>query len=221
MNDNSRKQGASKKSRRAAVTSESSKASEETVKQILLASRGVLIEHGYAGFTTRRVAEAAAISPGNLSYHFPTKRELLQALITQLTTDYAAQFQAILANSAIPSGQEVQQLVQWLLADAVTDEGVRTFRELWAMSLHDEVICKAIDDLYDTLMKLVAELLQRSHPYADAKAVGEVVQVLALFSEGSIVLYGTRRHRNISFERIIELVTSILEGMTPDLHDPA
>lgn len=194
-----------------------SKTTEKTLKRILQAARGVLIEYGYAGFTTRRVAEVAAISPGNLSYHFATKRELLQALIAQLVADYAAQFRAILSSAEIPAGQELQHLVQWLLTDALTEEGVNTFRELWAMSLHDTYIRHAIDDLYDTLMEIVAELLQRAHPNVDADAIREVVQCLALISEGSIVLYGTRRERAVSFERIIELTTSLLERIAPEL----
>ena len=38
------------------------------------------MERGYAGFTTRLVAEAAGISPGNLSYHLPNKSELLSSV---------------------------------------------------------------------------------------------------------------------------------------------
>ena len=193
--------------------------SQATVEQILSSARGVLIEHGHAGFTTRRVAEAAGISPGNLSYHFPSKRQLLQALIARLVTDYSSQFEAFLANVEIPAGQELQHLVRWLLTDAVTEEGVRTFRELWAMSLHDTAICRAVDDLYDELMGHVVTLLQRSRPNADARAVREAVQCLALMSEGSIVLYGTRRQRAVSFDRIIEVTITLLEQIAPELQN--
>ena len=194
--------------------------SQATIEHILRAARGVLVKHGHAGFTTRRVAEAAAISPGNLSYHFPSKRELLQALIARLVTDYAEQFQALLSDAEIPAGQELKHLVRWLLSDAVTEEGVRTFRELWAMSLHDVVIRRATDDLYDKLMGHVAALLQRAHPNAEAKTIRELVQYLALISEGSIVLYGTRRRRAVPFDRIIDLTVLQLEHIAPGLQTP-
>lgn len=217
MNDNPGSTKASVERRGGKVTKS---ASQVTVEHILLAARGVLIEHGHAGFTTRRVAEAAGISPGNLSYHFPSKRELLQALIARLVSDYSGQFEAFLSNADIPAGQELQHLVRWLLTDAVTEEGVRTFRELWAMSLHDAVICRAVDDLYDELMGHVVTLLRRSCPNADANAVREAVQCLALMSEGSIVLYGTRRQRTVSFDRIVELTIYLLERIAPDLQPP-
>ena len=217
MSDNSGTRKATAERRSGHVTKS---ASQVTVAHILLAARGVLIEHGHAGFTTRRVAEAARISPGNLSYHFPSKRELLQALISRLVTDYSGHFEAFLANVEIPAGEELQHLVRWLLTDAVTEEGVRTFRELWAMSLHDAVICRAVDDLYDALMAHVATLLRRSYPNADANAVREAVQCLALMSEGSIVMYGTRRQRAVSFDRIIDLTILLLDRIAPELQTP-
>ena len=192
-------------------------ASQETVDRILQAARDVLMEHGHAGFTTRRVAEAAGISPGNLSYHFPSKRLLLQALITRLVADYSRQFEAFLSDAEIPAKDGLHHLVRWLLNDAVQEEGVRTFRELWALSLHDPVICRAIDDLYDELMGHVEALLRRSNPNLDSDAIREVVQFLALMSEGSIVLYGTRRGRAVSFDRMIELTILLIDRIAPGL----
>ena len=189
---------------------------QATIDRILQAARDVLVEHGHAGFTTRRVAGAAGISPGNLSYHFPTKAQLLQALITRLVADYSDQFGALLDNAEIAADLGLENLVRWLLNDAVREEGVRTFRELWAMSLHDPVIGRATDDLYDQLMGHVEALLRRSNPHVDAVAIREVVQYLALMSEGSIVLYGTRRQRAVSFERVIELTIWMIKQIALD-----
>ena len=194
-------------------------ASVKTTRHILKSARDVLVTHGHSGFTTRRVAEAAGISPGNLSYHFPSKRELLQALIGQLVADYLGNFEAILSSVEIPRGQELQHLARWLLTDAVDKDSMSLFRELWAMSLNDDVVREEIDNLYDELMARVAALLQRSYPNADVQAIREVVQYLALMSEGSIVLYGTRRQRAVSFERIMELTVFLAGCLAPELRD--
>ena len=191
-----------------------------TVDQILECGRRVLIEHGHVGFTTRRVAEAAAISLGNLTYHFPTKSELLRALVNRLVAEYSGQFDALLTDSETPNEQQIESLVRWLLTDAVTEETVRIFRELWAMSLHDEMIRQAVDDLYDSLMNGAALLLRRSRPDIDVKSIRELVQVLALLSEGSTVLFGTCRERVVPFERVIELVMPMLAAIVPDLRQP-
>ena len=198
-------------------TSVQSSGSSETYERILGCAHQVLIKHGYAGFTTRRVATAASISLGNLTYHFPSKRDLLQAVVAYLVAKYSNQFDAIISDPDIPKGQELKSLLRWLLTDAVDDENVRISRVLWAISLHDDVIRNAMDDLYDDLMSKVVQLLKRSHPNANIQSIREIVQLLGLLTEGSIVLYGTRRDRVVPVERIIELSTALLGSISPEL----
>ena len=49
-------------------------------ERVLDSAEQVLLRQGYAGFSTRRVAQEANIALGNLTYHFPTKAELVRAL---------------------------------------------------------------------------------------------------------------------------------------------
>jgi hypothetical protein len=81
------------------------------------------------------------------------------------------------------------------------------------MALHDDVIREMTDDFYDDLMERVVTALQGSHPNADKATIQEIVHVLLLLSEGTIVLFGTRRERAVSVERIIELTTSKFEAL--------
>jgi AcrR family transcriptional regulator len=186
-----------------------------TVERILNAAQQVLVTRGYAGFTMRLVAQTAEISPGNLTYHFQSKSELLRALIFRLMEIYARQFDDLVSASDISLGQDLEQLVHWLMMENVSEETVRISRELWAMALHDEVIRDAVDDFYDELIKRLVQLLARSRPNAELTAIHELVQFLALLSEGTAVLFGTRRKRAVSFERIVELAAPLLEALEP------
>jgi AcrR family transcriptional regulator len=155
--------------------------------------------------------------PGNLSYHFPSKRELLRAVIAKLVGEYSERLQAFVSEPDIPLGQELESLVDWLLTDAVTPQTVRIFRELWAMSLHDAVIRRAVDDFYDEVIDGVVQVLRRARPSADITAIRELVHMLAIMSEGSCVLYGMRKERAVPHRRIIELVPALLRAVAPDL----
>ena len=187
--------------------------SNGTVARILDAAQQVLIAHGYAGFTMRLVARSGGISPGNLTYHFPSKNELLRAVITRILEGYSRQFDKILSDPDVPDGQELERLVHWLLMDSTTEETVRVSREIWAMALHDSVIRKAADDFYDELLERLVTLLQRSRPNTDRASIREMVHFLALLSEGTAVLYGTRRERTVRIERIIELAAELLRSL--------
>ena len=61
-----------------------------------------------------------------------------RAVVAHMVAGYSTQFEALLTDTRLRPGQDLKSLVQWLLADAVTEETVRTFRELWAISLHDD-----------------------------------------------------------------------------------
>ena len=185
----------------------------KTIEQILEAAYQVLVTNGYAGFTMRLVAQSAGISPGNLTYHFPRKNILLRALITRIMDDYSRQLDVMFSDSDISSEHEIEELVHWVFMDSVSEGTVRISREIWAMALHDDDIKEAIDDFYDILMERLVDMLQRSHPNTKKATLTEIVHILVQVAEGTAVLFGTRRKRTVSIERMIELTTQLLNSL--------
>lgn len=59
------------------------------VRRILDAARDVLIDRGYEGASTNRIAEVAGISPGSLYQYFPNKDVIIAAVIDDYTDDIA------------------------------------------------------------------------------------------------------------------------------------
>ncbi|MFF2848792.1 TetR/AcrR family transcriptional regulator [Streptomyces sp. NPDC058001] len=70
------------------------------VERILDAGRQTLIEYGYEGASTSRIATAAGISPGSLYQYFPHKDAIVSAvleryshaLVSRVTTQMSGQF---------------------------------------------------------------------------------------------------------------------------------
>ncbi|MEW9922017.1 TetR/AcrR family transcriptional regulator [Marimonas sp. MJW-29] len=191
------------------------KGSDATVERIIIAAKQVLLEVGSVNLTMRKVAEAAGLALGNVTYHFPSKRDLLIALIQILTTHYAEQFGNILREIAKDPDSTPDQLVSWLLTDAAEYETVVIFRELWAMSLRDDLIRDTIDNFYDRHMAEVAAKIEELYPEVEPQAAAEFVQILAMLSEGTTVLYGTRRDRRVRHERAVERACEIMREFLP------
>jgi AcrR family transcriptional regulator len=61
-------------------------AAKDTRQTILNAAFELFRKQGYAATTVQQVAEASTISKGNLTYHFPNKRDLYAAVNGQATT---------------------------------------------------------------------------------------------------------------------------------------
>jgi hypothetical protein len=75
--------------------------------------------------------------------------------------------------------------------DSTIEGTVLSGRELWAMSLHDKIIQRTVDEFYDELMENKVQTLLSCYPKADIGSIRELVKFLAIMSEGTIVLYQT------------------------------
>lgn len=71
--------------------------SRATVDAMLEAAAQVLVEHGYEGATTARVAERAGVSIGSLYQYFPNKEALIAALVERHAGDLIALAEATVA----------------------------------------------------------------------------------------------------------------------------
>ncbi|MEC8811569.1 MAG: TetR/AcrR family transcriptional regulator [Pseudomonadota bacterium] len=67
-----------------------------TVNAIIQASAQILVEEGYAGLTTNRVAERAGVSIGSVYEYFPGKEAMVAAVATQLVEVMLAEMQSAL-----------------------------------------------------------------------------------------------------------------------------
>lgn len=70
----------------------------KTKQKILNAALDVLMENGFPALTQTRIAEVAGVSQGNLTYHFPTRTDLLKAVVEEtkarMTAIRAAELEA-------------------------------------------------------------------------------------------------------------------------------
>lgn len=58
--------------------------SAETRRRLVAAGTDCLVQHGYSGLTTAAVAERCAVSRGAMHHHFPTRLDLVAAVIEQV-----------------------------------------------------------------------------------------------------------------------------------------
>lgn len=84
----------------------------ETRRKILDAAVQQLAQRGYAGLRTTDVAEAAGVSKGALTHHFPSKDELVQAVIEHVFQRASEQ-----ARRRAHRQMSVDQAIRALIAD--------------------------------------------------------------------------------------------------------
>lgn len=216
---NSRTAGTSSSRRRAGGV-RSSATSADTRQVILAAAEKILIKVGYANFTTRKVAAAAGIAVGNLTYHFPNKVALTEALIDYILGRYVHQIRnpSTTIVNGTPSGNPLEDLIRWTINDAVTPPIGRVCRELWAMACHQKFAARAMDGFYLKVTQAAAQLAKSVYPaMTDAEAT-HLTYFMAILSEGAVVLFGTNSDARKLLPGVIELAVRAIGHLSkPEL----
>jgi AcrR family transcriptional regulator len=185
----------------------------DTRQVILGAAEEVLIAVGYASFTTRKVAHAAGIAIGNLTYHFPNKTDLTEALIDYVLERYLKHIRAPrIADSGNGNGNHpLSELVRWTMTDAVNPHIVRLCRELWAMACHQKIAARAMDELYRRIMQAAVDVVRAANPQLTPEEALHLTYFLALLSEGTVVLFGTNPAAEQLLPGVIDLAVEAAE----------
>ncbi|MFZ0729043.1 MAG: TetR/AcrR family transcriptional regulator [Methylovirgula sp.] len=138
-------------------------------QQILAKAMPLFARHGFAGTTTRRIADAACISEALLFKHFPTKSAVYAAILT----DVCEADPGLLRLRALPPSTGtlvifVQSMINWFLARPGPAERNEKLRLVLFSLLEDGEFAQI---LFDKVEQLVAPIFIDS--LAQAIATGD------------------------------------------------
>jgi AcrR family transcriptional regulator len=123
---------------------------EQTRAKLLDATIQSVLEVGYAGTTTRRVAELAGVSQGAQSHHFPRRVDLVGAAVEELATRRVAELRELAGDLPAAPNQKVAALLDLLWAD-YSSPIFTVFVKLWVAAADDE-------ELYTRLIPVERQL---------------------------------------------------------------
>lgn len=157
-----------------------SAAPADTRDRILGAALQVMGEHGVAGLTNRRVAAAAGLSLGSLTYHFPSQTDLLREGLARFVAEEIARIEAI-ADSVVAEGgmDGAAAAVERTLAAMTFGAAELGVYEVYLQAARDPDLRGAAQECFDAYERLATTLLDRlGVPHAAATAPHVVALVL-------------------------------------------
>lgn len=158
--------------------------------RVLDAAAASFQTQGYRGSSMQDIVISAGVSGGALHHHFPTKRDLAHAVITERVSSELKQTW-ISAVQAAPTAAEGIVKVFEDVADALDDRGAVSGCPLGNLSLElslgDDVLRAAIEDEYKAWRSAIAACLKRDAdagraPFAMEDAAGLADTVVAMFT---------------------------------------
>jgi len=90
-------------------------AANNSREQMLNAAEDVVIESGVNGMTLEAVAARAGVSKGGLLYHFPSKDELIKAMVSRIASVVSNRFAEELAVEPPGRGRHARTLLRVML----------------------------------------------------------------------------------------------------------
>lgn len=114
----------------------------ETRAQILAAGKSALLDSGYAGLSTRRVADAAGVPLSQIHYHFGSRQNLVLAVLAEENAKLL-QRQTKLYGTEMPVWRQWEQACDFL-EDDLRSGYVRVLQEMTAAGWSDAEISEAV-----------------------------------------------------------------------------
>ncbi len=112
-------------------------------RALIEAAKKVLRRDGYAGFSTREVAEQAGVPLSQIHYHFGSKTGLVLALFEHQNNELLSRQRAMFDDTSIPLSARWDRACDYLDED-IASGYVRTLQELIAASWSDPEISKVV-----------------------------------------------------------------------------
>ena len=166
---------------------------QETKRELLEAAQKVLLEDGYSGLSTRRIADAANTQMSQIQYHFGSKEGMILALFEYLN-EQLIERQTEAFNDPNMSVSEKWALSCDYLDEDIASGYVRVLMELTAAGWSNPAIGAAVRAAYaewrDLIIKLARELEEKTGslgPFSP-EDVGALVSAGFIGAEAAIML---------------------------------
>jgi AcrR family transcriptional regulator len=192
----------------------------DTGTLILDAARRRLLADGYAGLSTRKVAEEAGVPVSQLHYHFGSKQGLILALFEEENQRRLERQRSMYAEDA-PLWQRYERACDFLEEDL--DSGyVRVLQEMIAAGWSNREVCDGVRELLGGWVALLAEVAreaERRHGTLGPFTAEELAALVAsaFFGSESLLLLGFDREVlpiRSALRRVGVLIRQLEEGST-------
>ena len=161
-------------------------AARSTAEELLLdAAERLLVELGYGGITTRRLAEAAGVNHGLVHYYFGSNENLLVRALERFTQRLIARQRELYA-ADLPFIEKWRTAMHYLVSEDVTYEKV--WFELQALAWNKPELREHLAQVNAEWRAVLTEAFEQPHRELGIEMPLEALVTLVVsFNEGIIV----------------------------------
>ena len=191
-----------------------SAARQEATEAILDAAECLLVDVGYAGITTRRLAERAGVNQGLVHYYFGSMEEVLLQAVERFSSRLLERQRSMYASDA-PFIEKWRAAMSYLEEDS--DSGYqKILLELYALGWNDESIRKRMKQVHEQWLNVLLPAFETGLTDLgvdkEQYPVEAIVSLVVTFNEGIMLerLCGV----DSGHRALLEMIERLLAGIT-------
>jgi AcrR family transcriptional regulator len=153
---------------------------------LLDAAERLLVDLGYAGITTRRLAEEAGVNNGLVHYYFGSIENVMVRALERFTERLIARQRAMYAAPDVPFIEKWRTAMRYLVSEDVAYEKV--WYELQALAWNRPELREAVDRVEAEWRAVLTEAFAEPHErYGIEMPLEALVSLVVTFNEGIIL----------------------------------
>jgi TetR/AcrR family transcriptional regulator len=158
----------------------------ETEEAFLDAAERLLVDVGYAGITTRRLAEEAKANHGLVHYYFGSMENLLVRVLERFTERLTSRQRAMYAHPETPFIEKWRQAMRYLVGEDVEYEKI--WLELQALAWNRPELRERVAHVNEEWRAVLTEAFEEPHrAYEISMPLDALVSLVMTFNEGVIL----------------------------------
>jgi AcrR family transcriptional regulator len=149
--------------------------------KVVRAAKRVFLASGGSQFSIRAVAREAGLSMGAVQHFYPTRVQLLAAVLEHVVNEYEAEWERVSRDFPFNGEERLAQALDYLARDITQTETRQFFFALWALSGHNPFAAALQEQMYAHHTRNLAAFVGAARPaYSERECFDAAVQITAL-----------------------------------------
>jgi AcrR family transcriptional regulator len=149
--------------------------------KIVKAAKRVFLRATDSGFSMRNVAKEAEMSMGAVQHFFPTRDELMAAMLEYVVNEYEAAYERVFSELPFNGEARLLGVIDYLALDITRPQTRQFFFALWALSCHSSFAAELVEKMYSHHRRNLAAFVGAARPaLSEAQCLEAAVQIAAL-----------------------------------------
>lgn len=185
------------------TTRAASRPPKETARRIVEVARVVLMNKGYAQFSMRNVAAEAGMRLANVQYYFPTRGDLIHALMQDTQDRYREAYRECLLEAPPDRHERFTAILEFNLRDVSNPETRRFFTQMWALlDTLDAGSGNLLSEFYERDIAAWSDRIVEVNPSCSAAEARRRATLMAAMIEGLVVVRGAHSSSPAEIKRL-------------------